>query len=100
MKSKTEFRDPNRSFTLPFDSIANEKIRLDLSYAAAGAEYGASSTKRLKIDIDHKLDLLEYYAEDMEPMSKDEAKDYWTASPIKAFYRWNRIFHPERAMSK
>jgi hypothetical protein len=98
MKSKTEFRDPNRSFQIPVDAIANEKIRLDLAYAAAGSEFGMVSVSGGIIDIDHKIDLLENAAESVEPMSKEEASDYWNEYPLLAFNRWNQIFHPERAM--
>ncbi len=100
MRSKTEFRDPNRSFQIPVNSIANEKIRLDLAYAAAGAEFGNSVSYGSRFDIDHKLDLLENAAEKIEPIDKNDASDYWAEAPLKAFYRWNRIFHPERAMQR
>jgi len=105
MKSKTEFRDPNRAFTEAWDSSANQKIRLDLAYSAAGAEYGEFEREKhlgeqapksdFYFDVDASLDRLETSSERLAPVSKADAADLWNDFGVPAFYRWNRIFHPE-----
>ncbi len=100
MRSDTEFRKPERAFIDSWNSIANQKIRIDLAYSATGADYA----ERLKnggiynFDIDETLSILENGSEMPPPISATKAKGIWSSSPISAFLRWNRIFHPEKAM--
>jgi len=108
MRSSTEFRKPERAFMESWNSVANQKIRIDLAYSSVGARYGewvrVNARKPLRkktyyFDLDEKLDFLENGAEMLEPLSKQEAIGIWKDSPISAFIRWNRIFHPERALN-
>jgi hypothetical protein len=99
MRSDTEFRKPERAFMEKWNSIANQKIRLDLAYSASGAVYGVQSVNRktFHFDIDEKLSILENGSEKLPPLSREESVGIWNDSPISAFLRWNRIFHPEKA---
>lgn len=110
MKSKTEFRDPNRAFTDRWNSVGNEKIRLDLAYSAAGAYYGEydrnqylgkeSHALRFHFDIDETVDMLEESSERLVAVPKEQVSYLWTGFGAGAFVRWNRIFHPEKAMEQ
>ena len=99
MKSKTEFRNPNRAFTDAWDSPANQKIRLDLAYSVAGAEYGMSDSARFNLNISSVLDVLVGNAERLPPISDSEASFLWRNFGVRAFFRWNQLFHPEKAMN-
>jgi hypothetical protein len=100
MRSDTEFRKPDRIFREKWNSIASQKIRLDLAYAAAGAEYaeGLRNGVQRNLDVDQKLNLLENGSEMLKPMDATEVEGYWSRSPFSAFRRWNRIFHPEKVL--
>jgi hypothetical protein len=99
MRSDTEFRKPERAFTEKWNSIANQKIRLDLAYSASGAIYGErfQGSKSFNFDIDETLTILENGSEKLTPLSREESVGIWKDSPFMAFLRWNRIFHPEKA---
>jgi hypothetical protein len=99
MRSDTEFRKPERAFMEKWDSIANQKIRLDLAYSASGAIYGDQSRnqKSFHFDIDEILSILENGSEKLAPLSRKDSVGIWKDSPVSAFMRWNRIFHPEKA---
>ena len=107
MKSKTEFRNPNRAFTDRWNSVANQKIRLDLAYSAAGAKYGefernqffgSNEAESFRFDIDEVTDVLEENSEKLPSISNDQANDLWNNYELGAFIRWNKIFRPEAAM--
>ena len=80
--------------------IGYQKIRLDLAYAAAGAEFGAHSEgTAFNFDINEALDRMEKSADPLKPMSKASATYLWDFFGIPALVRWNKIFHPGQALS-
>jgi hypothetical protein len=101
MKSTTNGRDPVRAFIVdPFDP-ANNKIRMDLAYAAAGSVYGARSVKsafsgRFSIN-DGFRELLEK-GDPLEKLSEAEANALWAGMGKDGFFRWKRIFNPDVVM--
>lgn len=79
---------PGKWFTLPCRSIENDRIRLDLAWAAAGAYYGATGNE---ISADDVLTLSLKSIKCDPPISEAESKDLMRNQP-EAFLRWNRLF--------
>lgn len=102
MKSGSYGRDPARSFTVDTFSSANNKIRLDLAYASAGAVYGASvaEKKNLKknINVDEGMKKLLENADAKEILSQKEAENMWQGFGVKAYLRWRDIFSPDSSL--
>jgi hypothetical protein len=102
MKSMTNGRDPNRAFVVdPYDA-ANNKIRLDLTYAAAGAHYGKNSLekkpKEVIYDIDAGFKHLLLAGDPLKPVTADEAVKLWDGLGRDGYFRWRRIFNPDAVL--
>jgi hypothetical protein len=100
MKSTTNGRDPTRAFGLNALSPENNKIRLDLAHAAAGAVFGAKmstpSPIKKPINVDEVLRSLLMGSNNLKPVSQEEAQNLFSKNNgIGAFVRWNQIFAPD-----
>lgn len=97
MKSKTVGRDPNFPFKVNSLDLYNQKIRIDLAYAGAGAYFGSQSFNKNKlIDIEAALNYLISSTESISYSSKNET---FENSLLNAFLNWNKIFHPEAVIN-
>lgn len=99
MKSTTFGRDPRRAFTTPTYSAANNKIRLDLSVASAGAVFGAQSFKGSDLDktisVDNGIKAIVEKAEVLPIMNSSDVAELWDGTGFEGFKKWTRIFAPE-----
>lgn len=101
MRSETYGRDPSRPFTVDTYDSGNNKIRLDLAWAGAGAVYGAAKAeKEIKKDlnVDEGLRQLLEDAGNKKSLSKAEAEKKWQGSGVKGYFRWRNIFSPDSSL--
>lgn len=103
MKSETNGRDPTRAFQVdPYDP-ANNKIRMDLTYAAAGAVYGSRRAQNLTVpalDLNEGLRELILAGEPLLPLSKLDAAKQWEGIGESGYFRWKKIFNPDYILKK
>lgn len=101
MMSKTTGRDPLRAFATPSNSVANQKIRLDITAATLGAQFGASFVSKKPIKIvnlsqDQALKTMLISSQNLEVLTGDELANAWTTGGgLLGFQRWQKIFAPE-----
>lgn len=102
MKSTTTARDPNRAFMVDTFDVGNNKIRMDLAWAGAGAVYGTSvaEKKHLKSDlnVDEGLRKLLEDAGNKQNLEEKEAEKKWQGSGVKGYLRWRHIFSPDSSL--
>lgn len=95
-------RDPNRAFMTESMGPANNKIRVDLASAGAGAVFGASkgANKPLKknINVDEGLRNLLEDSGKKESLSEEETKKLWQGNGVEAYLRWRNIFSPDSSL--
>jgi hypothetical protein len=79
-----------------FDPASNI-IRSDLSYAAAGAMYGAETAKGIpsNLDVDEGIRVLLRNTTAMSPMEKGDAQQATVGLGVQGYLRWQRMFHPD-----
>ncbi len=101
MQARTAGRDPERAFKTAAFSVANNKIRLDLAYAANGTEFGSlsiSKAAREHFDVDATLRVLLENGENLRAMEQMESVDMSGPGAVRYWTRWRRIFAPESAI--
>lgn len=101
ISATTTGRDPARAFFESAFGTANNKIRLDLAYAANGAHFGAQSIINLSdrtFDVNQTLQSLLRKGEDLKPLKLDQALALVAQNSVYTWLRWKRIFAPEAAM--
>jgi hypothetical protein len=106
MMSTSSGRDPSLPYKLKSDAPQNQKIRMDLAYAAAGAEFGAlagsrtlKATESTTISVDQSLRNLLKNAAPLSALTEEEVQDLWSGTGISAYRRWMKIFNPIKAMA-
>jgi hypothetical protein len=98
MKSATFGRDPARAFEIDAFAPANNKIRLDLTYAAAGARFGPLSIDEMTnktYDLDMGIKTMLDGSKPLEPISVEDAKKKWEGAGVDGYFRWKKIFNPD-----
>ncbi len=89
-------RKPWKTFSSEWNSTGNNKTRLDLAYAAAGARFGFNPAANGQ-NIDANFDRLMKAGKVIEPLAEQDALDL-TKNPfhkLKMVKRWNAIFSPD-----
>jgi hypothetical protein len=99
MLSKTNGRDPARAFKISSTAPENQKIRMDLAVAAAGAEFGAYEKSAKIISIDRSLENLLSHAGKISGIDDQSAETLWSGTGIAGYHRWMQIFNPTQAMA-
>ena len=103
MKSKTQDRYPNRAFMTKAFGLANNKIRLDLAFASAGAVYGRNLVNGRHDDLNIDQGLLEMIndGQDLPVISLQESEDLFKQNlGIESYFRWKKIFAPDSSLYK
>ncbi|MCM0605793.1 MAG: hypothetical protein KA715_06850 [Xanthomonadaceae bacterium] len=103
MKSKTTGRDPTRIFTLDGFDPANNKLRLDMGFASAGAVYGmraVSQEKQKTLDVDGAIEEMIKSSSPSEKLSKESAEKLWYGTGLDGYARWKSIIAPDQALEK
>lgn len=97
MMSRSFGRVRERPFTVTWNELGNQKIRLDLAYAAAGAVYGSTDGDNLQqtINLDVGLSTMLEHATHKKPLSEAEARTLYESKPAKTFLRWTQLFAPK-----
>ncbi len=102
MRSTTAGRDPNRAFMTDTFGSANNKIRIDLAFASAGAVYGMEVASKKAIsskNIDQAILKLMKNAVKRPVMDLKDAQKEWAGLGLKGFLRWDEIFSPTSALN-
>ncbi len=99
MRSTSAGRDPNRFATISTFDPANNKIRLDLVYASAGARFGAHSATTLAttpFNLDEGLRTILEKATPYEPITSiQEIGKIWEGIGVRGYARWKATFAPD-----
>lgn len=102
MMAQTSGRYPEKPFTVETYDNGNNKIRMDLALAGAGAVYGASigAKKPLNknLNIDEGLRELLKEAGHKKVLSNEEAKKKWQGSGASGYFLWRSIFAPDSSL--
>jgi len=88
--------DGNQPLTRNVYDSSSQLDRTDLSFAVAGAFYGANFDKQasLKLDVDSSLPVLIDHGTVLEPLLKPDAE---TMGSFSKYTRWESIFAPKSA---
>jgi hypothetical protein len=102
--SETTGRDPKRAFMVPTFDSANNKIRVDLAFAATGASFGASSVtaNHKALDLDGALTEMVKSAKVLPTLTESEAASFNQnmVRMAEGAFRWDRIFNGEAGFKK
>lgn len=103
-------RDKNRTYTEKENEPGNNKIRIDLSFAAAGAVFGSTETE---LKVDHSIAsifnaegkgsdlakaLLRMFAKLFFKSEGDFASESYSNGTLTRLLDWNRFFSPMTAL--
>ena len=101
MRSATDGRDPKRAFTVGVFDTANNKLRVDVAFGAAGAVYGmrsASGQAQKTLSIDEAITRMLRAAKGEPTLSEADAQKKWEGLGIQGYLRWKTIFAPDEAL--
>lgn len=102
MRSRTAGHDRTHAFTVSTFDPANNKIRMDLAWAAAGAHFGSESTHRdftanyRPIDVDQAIRASLKLASGTAPLSSEDALKTWEGTGLRGYFKWDSLFHPKQ----
>jgi hypothetical protein len=101
MLSETYGRDPKQVFTHKCYDASNNKIRMDVSFAAAGATFGANSVTNQKTNVDVDEGLRKMLSSSQCPgvLTSEESEAKWSGLMsgygLAGFNRWSDTFAPQ-----
>ena len=101
MLSNTGGRDKDRAFMVDAFDPANNKIRVDLAFASAGAVYGMEVAAGKSVspkNIDQALIDLLQDGNSETILNKKEAEEKWSGTKLAGYSRWMHIFKPNVAL--
>ncbi len=102
MRSNTTGRDETRAFTVDAFDPANNKLRIDIAFASAGAVYGMESAAGKKVSPKNIDMALVNMANDSSPqplLDHDAAEEEWNGTGLSGYNRWMKIFSPDSALN-
>jgi hypothetical protein len=121
MRSVTQGRDPYRVFVVDAFDPYNNKMRVDIAFAAAGAIYGmqtAIGEEIRSLDIDKALIAEIKHTSTVSALPASEAGKLWTGEGVsdkgflgkyrqkywqsgaKGYFRWKKIIAPDAALDE
>jgi hypothetical protein len=95
--SRTKGRNPERAFTVETFDGFNNIMRMDMTYAAAGAKFGsaAATNSPVSLNIDSGIQKIVQQSEITPSISMGEARSLIASHPFQAFNAWSERFAPD-----
>jgi hypothetical protein len=94
-------RNPLRAFTEQPLSEINNRIRIDLSFAAAGSSYGAAlgtGKNPSAMNVDRAMHAVFSASQDLPVLTPEEAQAQWDGTGVSGYHRWQQVFAPDTAL--
>jgi hypothetical protein len=93
MLSRSQGRDPVGNISSAFNSLSNQKNRLDLAFAAMGTEFARGSKK--EVNVDQSFDQMYNRSKKYRPVDRKVAEKL----KLSTFaLRYHQLMHPKQAL--
>ena len=94
MRGNVLSRNADRAFTVAWNEAGNQKIRMDLAYAAIGSMYGSKFNGASGLNINKALEIILNKSKALPPLTEEQSKNQWTGTGYEGFSRWEDLFAP------